>query len=154
MNWFRSIKVRVWALFEVVVIAMLTFTYIFLIALFPNFYEWMKTHEITESMEIIEEHWTDSNIAYIINEQAARKKMYIEIYFPSVEYSYIANRIGGSMPLTVLEKKSLRDEVSSSETGVFVMNPRTTMLCLWAVTSAVRRTSRRLIYSSATIYSR
>lgn len=118
MNWFRSIKVRVWALFEVVVIAMLTFTYIFLIALFPNFYEWMKTHEITESMEIIEEHWTDSNIAYIINEQAARKKMYIEIYFPSVEYSYIANRIGGSMPLTVLEKKSLRDEVSSSETGI------------------------------------
>lgn len=118
MNFFRSIKVRVWALFEIVVIAMLSFTYIFLIAMFPNFYEWMKTNEINEAMEIIQKNWTNDNIALIINDQAAQKKMYIEIYFPSVDYSYIANKIGGSMPLTVLAKKNLRDEVRASEKGV------------------------------------
>lgn len=118
MNFFRSIKVRVWALFEIVVIAMLTFIYIFLIAMFPNFYEWMKTHEINEVMETIQKNWTNDNIALIINDQAVQKKMYIEIYFPSVDYSYIANKIGGSMPLTILAKKSLRDEVRSSENGV------------------------------------
>ncbi|MDE6729117.1 MAG: HAMP domain-containing histidine kinase, partial [Oscillospiraceae bacterium] len=118
MNFFRSIKVRVWALFEIVVIAMLTFTYIFLIAMFPNFYEWMKTYEISEALVLIRTNWNNDNIAEIINKQAAEKKMYIEIYFPSVDQSYYANRLGGSFSLAVLAKKNLRDEVKASEKGI------------------------------------
>ncbi len=118
MNFFRSIKVRVWALFEIVVIAMLSFTYIFLIAMFPNFYEWMKTYEISEAYDRIRTNWYNDNISDIINREAAQKKMYIEIYFPSADYSYTANKLGGSLSLAVLAKKNLRDEVSASEKGI------------------------------------
>lgn len=118
MNFFRSIKFRVWALFEIVVISMLTFTYIFLIAMFPNFYEWMKTFETNEALVAIRSNWTNDNIADVINRQAAEKKMYIEIYFPGTDYSYIANKLGGSISLAVLAKKNLCDEVRSSEKGV------------------------------------
>lgn len=118
MNFFRSIKVRVWALFEIIVIAMLTFIYIFLIAMFPSFYEWMKTYEISEALVLIKENWTNDNIANIINNQAARKKMYIEIYFPAADYSYTANKLGGSMSLAVLAKTGLREEVRLSEKGI------------------------------------
>ncbi len=118
MNFFRSIKVRVWALFEVVVIAMLSFTYIFLIAMFPNFYEWMKTYEISEAYDRIRTNWYNDNISDIINHEAAQKKMYIEIYFPAAGFSYKADKLGGSSSLAVLAKKNLRDEVSASDTGI------------------------------------
>lgn len=118
MNFFRSIKVRVWALFEVVVIAMLTFTYIFLIAMFPNFYEWMKTYEISEALNIIKDNWYNVNIANIINKQAAEKKMYIEIYFPDADYSYTADKLGGNLSFAILAKKSFREEVRQSEKGI------------------------------------
>lgn len=124
MNFFRSIKVRVWALFEIVVIAMLTFTYIFLIAMFPNFYEWMKTYEISEALVQIRSNWYNENIVDIINQQAAKKKMYIEIYFPNGDYSYTANKLGGSLSLAVLAKKNLRDEVRTSEKGIVYMRFR------------------------------
>lgn len=118
MNFFRSIKVRVWALFEVVVIAMLTFTYIFLIAMFPNFYEWMKTYEISEALVEIRSNWETENILNVINQQAVENKMYIEIYIPGMDYSYIANKLSGSLSLAVLAKKSLRDEIRASEKGI------------------------------------
>ena len=118
MNFFRSIKVRVWALFEIVVIAMLTFTYIFLIAMFPNFYEWMKTYEISEALVQIRSNWYNEDIAEIINHQAAKKKMYIEIYFPKSDYSYTADKLGGSLSLAVLAKKNIREEISNSEKGI------------------------------------
>ena len=118
MNFFRSIKVRVWALFEIVVIAMLTFTYIFLIAMFPNFYEWMKTYEISEALVQIRSNWYNEDIAEIINQQAAKKKMYIEIYFPKADYSYTADKLGGSLSLAVLAKKNIREEIRNSEKGI------------------------------------
>lgn len=124
MNFFRSIKVRVWALFEIVVIAMLTFTYIFLIAMFPNFYEWMKTYEISEAFVDIRENWNNDSIRYVIDQHAAEKKMYIEIYFPDIGYSYTANKLGGSTSLAVLAKKDLRDQVRTSENGVVYMRFR------------------------------
>lgn len=117
MNFFRSIKVRVWALFEVVVIAMLAFTYIFLIAMFPNFYEWMKTYEISEALVEIRTNWYKDNISDIINEQASEKKMYIEIYFPQVNYSFSVDRISAGLPLQSLTK-TLGGEVAASENGM------------------------------------
>ena len=118
MNFFRSIKVRVWALFEIAVIAMLTFTYIFLIAMFPNFYEWMKTYEINEALVEIRANWNNDNIGDVINQHAAEKKMNIEIYFPNLGYSYTANKLGGSPSLAVLAKKDLREQVRTSENGI------------------------------------
>lgn len=118
MNFFRSIKVRVWALFEVVVIAMLTFTYIFLIAMFPNFYEWMKTYEISEALVDIRSNWRTDNILNVINQQAAENKMYIEIDSPDGNYSYSANKLSGSLSLAILAKKSFRDEIRASEKGI------------------------------------
>ena len=58
MKFRRSIKFNVWARFEAIVIAMLAFTYVFLIVLFPSFYEWMKTYEIAESMAYIKTSWS------------------------------------------------------------------------------------------------
>ncbi|MDE7362902.1 MAG: HAMP domain-containing histidine kinase [Oscillospiraceae bacterium] len=117
MNFFRSIKVRVWALFEVVVVAMLAFTYIFLIAMFPNFYEWMKTYEISEALVEIRTNWYKDDIADIINKQASEKKMYIEIYFPQVNYSFSVDRISAGLPLESLTK-TLGSEVAASEKGM------------------------------------
>lgn len=117
MSFFRSIKVRVWALFEVVVLAMLSFTYIFLIAMFPNFYEWMKTYEISEAFVEIKSNWYEDNIAEIINKQASEKKMYIEIYFPKANYSFSVDRINAGLPLHSLTK-TLGEEVAASEKGM------------------------------------
>lgn len=125
MNFFRSIKVRVWALFEIVVIAMLTFTYIFLIAMFPNFYEWMKTYEITEALVEIRAHWLEDDIADVINNHAAEKKMYIEVYFPQNGRSYVADRLGSAgLSLAVLAKDDFRKQVSDSESGMVYMRLR------------------------------
>lgn len=118
MNFFRSIKYRVWARFEIVVIAMLAFTYVFLIAMFPSFYEWMKTYEISEALIEIRSHWYSDDIGGIVNDEAAEKKMYIEIYFPTTGYSYVANRLGGSVSLAVIAKESYRSEVRESDTGM------------------------------------
>lgn len=124
MSFFRSIKVRVFALFEIVLIAMLTFIYIFLIAMYPSFYEWSKTYEIKQALVEIRENWTNDNIAEVINSQAAQNKMYIEIYFPGADYSYIANKLGGSVSLAVLAKKNLREQVRTSEKGIVYMRFR------------------------------
>lgn len=118
MNFFRSIKVRVWALFECVVLAMLTFTYIFLIAMYPNFYEWMKTYEISEALVEIRSNWGTESILNVIDSQAAEKKMYIEVYLPDLNYSYTADKLGGSPSLAVLAKTGLREEVRTSEKGI------------------------------------
>ena len=73
MSFFRSIKVRVWLRFEIVVMAILAFTYVFLIALFPSFYSWMKTYESEETFVKIRSNWSNENILEIINQQAARR---------------------------------------------------------------------------------
>lgn len=118
MNFFRSIKYKVWVRFEIVVIAMLAFTYVFLIAMFPSFYEWMKTYEISETLVDIRAHWYSDDIADVVNSEANEKKMYIEIYFPSNGYSYVANRLGGSVSLAVIAKEGYRSEVRESSTGM------------------------------------
>lgn len=118
MNFFRSIKVHVWLRFEIIVVAMLAFTYVFLIAILPNFYEWMKTYEISEALVEIRANWQSDKIVEIVNEQAAEKKMYIEINFPQTGYSYKANKLGGSLSLAVLAKEGLIKEVERSENGI------------------------------------
>ena len=118
MNFFRSIKYRVWVRFEIVVVAMLAFTYVFLIAMFPSFYEWMKTYEISETLVDIRAHWYSDDIADVVNREANGKKMYIEIYFPETGYSYVANRLGGSVSLAVIAKEGYRSEVRESSTGM------------------------------------
>lgn len=119
MNFFRSIKIRVWALFEIVVVVMLVFTYVFLIAMFPGFYEWMKTYEISEALLVIHENWNNENIVTVIDKQAAEKKMYIEVYFPGTGFSYTANRMGGGFSPAVFGKENYQQKVRESENGLF-----------------------------------
>ncbi len=117
MNFFRSIKVRAWLLFEIVVIAMLAFTYFFLIAMFPNFYEWMKTYEISVALMDIRANWNNDNIRHVIHTQASEKKMYIEIIFPGAG-SYTEDKLGGSLSFAIIGKESFLQEVSESEKGI------------------------------------
>lgn len=117
MNFFRSIKVRVWARFEIVVLAMLAFTYIFLIAMFPLFYSWMKTYEISEVFVEISSGWHEENIKKIIEKQASNKKMYIEIIFPDGSV-YAVNRLGGSLSLAIISKEDFINSVDKSENGI------------------------------------
>ena len=124
MSFFRSIKVRVWFRFEVVVMAMLAFTYVFLIALFPSFYSWMKTYEIEETFVKIRANWSNESIFEIINQQAAEKKMYIEINFPQTNYSYTANKLGGSLSLAVLAKSGFIKSINESKNGKIYKNFR------------------------------
>ena len=124
MSFFRSIKVRVWFRFEVVVMAMLAFTYVFLIALFPSFYSWMKTYEIEETFVKIRANWSNESIFEIINQQAAEKKMYIEINFPQTNYSYTANKLGGSLSLAVLAKSGFIKNIKESKNGKIYKNFR------------------------------
>lgn len=123
MNFFRSIKVRVWARFEIIVLAMLVFTYIFLIALFPKFYEWMKTYEISEAFVEISSNWSSEDETYIstsmqniIVKQASDKRMFIEIIYPN-ERTYIINRLGGQLSYELLSKTDFIKSVKNSESG-------------------------------------
>lgn len=124
MSFFRSIKVRVWLRFEIVVMAILAFTYVFLIALFPSFYSWMKTYEIEETFVKIRANWTSESVFEIINQQAAEKKMYIEINFPKTNYSYSANKLGGSLSLAVLAKGGFIKSINESKNGKIYKNFR------------------------------
>lgn len=117
MNFFRSIKFHVWVRFEVVVLAMLVFTYFFLIALFPMFYSWMKTYEISEAFVEIRTNWEESNIEEVITNQASSKKMFIEIIF-SDGTTYKINKLGGSLSLAMISKKDFINSVNKSETGI------------------------------------
>ncbi|MCH5195204.1 MAG: sensor histidine kinase [Oscillospiraceae bacterium] len=116
MNFFRSIKVRVWARFEVVVIAMLAFTYIFLIAMFPMFYGWMKTYEISEVYEDIRTNWYSDDIKQIVESQAFDKKMFIEIIYPD-NRSYFVDMLGGSLSIRMISKSSFINSVNNSDSG-------------------------------------
>lgn len=118
MNFFRSIKVRVWLLFEAIVMVMLVFTYIFLIAMFPGFYEWMKTYEISEALLEIRSNWESDQIVRVIENQATEKKMYIEVSFPSTGYSLKADRLGGAISPVLLASEQMRKKVRESENGI------------------------------------
>jgi len=118
MDFFRSIKFRSWILFETVVVAMLGFTYIFLIAMFPTFYKTMKTYEISEAFVEIKSNWTNDTIIDVINKQAAEKKMYIEIRFPSSNISYTADRLGGSFSPAILANGVFIESIKKSEKGI------------------------------------
>lgn len=118
MDFFRSIKFRAWLLFETIVVAMLGFTYVFLIALFPSFYEWMKTYEISEAFVEIKANWTSDNVVDVINSQAQEKKMYIEICFPATNLSYTADRLGGSFSPAILAKGVFIESIKESEKGI------------------------------------
>lgn len=118
MNFFRSIKVRAWLLFEIVVIAMLAFTYFFLIAMFPNFYEWMKTYEISDALMEIRTNWNSDKIGYIIKTQAAKKKMYIEIIIPAVGKSYVEDKLGGNFSFTIIGKEGFLNNIRESDNGI------------------------------------
>ncbi len=118
MDFFHSIKFRSWILFETIVVAMLGFTYVFLIALFPVFYKTMKTYEISEAYVEIQANWENDTIVDVINAQASKKKMYIEIYFPSANFTYTADRLGGSFSPSILSKGGFIDSIKMSEKGM------------------------------------
>lgn len=118
MDFFRSIKFRAWLLFETIVVAILGFTYIFLIAMFPSFYEWMKTYEISEAFVEIKANWNGDDWIEVINRQAQEKKMYIEIRFTANNLSYTADRLGGSFSPAILAKGVFIESINKSESGM------------------------------------
>lgn len=120
MDFFRSIKFNVWVRFEAIVLAMLMFTYVFLIVLFPMFYEWMKTYEIAEAMAYIKASWTvgdSDNFDVVVSGIARKNKMYIEISTP-YNMGYV-DYLGGSQSLSQLSKKQYQQATLQSETGVY-----------------------------------
>ena len=118
MKLFKSIKFHVWLRFEAIVMAMLLFIYIFLIASFPTFYEWMKTYEISEAVITIKTNWYNSELDKIISNIARDNKMYIELYNPANGRMVYANGLGGSISIVNISKEKYHDEVRSSETGM------------------------------------
>ncbi len=120
MKFLRSIKFNVWVRFEAIVIAMLLFTYVFLIVLFPTFYEWMKTYEIAEAMAYIRTSWSvgsDGDFSNVVSGIARKNKMYIEITTPY--YVGYVDYLGGSQSLSQLSKKQYQQAALASESGVY-----------------------------------
>lgn len=120
MKFLRSIKFNVWLRFEAIVIAMLVFTYVFLIALFPFFYEWMKSYEIAEAMAYIRVSWAQDSgdeLSNAVNTIARKNKMYIEISTPY--YRGYADYLGGSQSLFQLNKTRFQNAALESDNGVF-----------------------------------
>ncbi len=120
MKFLRSIKFNVWVRFEAIVIAMLLFTYVFLIVLFPTFYEWMKTYEIAEAMAYIKTSWSvgsDGDFSNVVSGIARKNKMYIEISTPY--YVGYVDYLGGSQSLSQLSKKQYQQAALDAESGVY-----------------------------------
>ncbi len=122
MSLFKSIKFHVWLRLELVVAALLIFTYIFLIAMFPMFYEWMKTYEISEAVLNIRSNWYNEQLVNIIDRTALENKMYISVtsvdYDNSLTYQYEKNELPGSLSLLLISKETYMAEVRESETGI------------------------------------
>ncbi len=121
MNIFKSIKFQVWLRFELVVAILLLFAYVFLIEMFPTFYEWMKTYEISEAVITIRSNWYNAELADIIDSTALKNKMYISViavdYENSRYYTHEKNEMPGSGSLLFLSKEGYMAEVKKSGTG-------------------------------------
>lgn len=122
MNFLRSIKFNVWVRFEAIVLAMLVFTYVFLISMFPMFYEWMKSYEIAEAMAYIKASWTldydnSTEFSNKVTNIAWKNKMYIEITTPY--YRGYVDYLGGSQSMYKLDKSQYRAAAISSDSGVY-----------------------------------
>ena len=119
MEQVKSIRFQVWIRFEAIVLGMLTLTYIFLIAMFPTFYEWMKTYEISEALVSIRTVWNTDDLSQTVMRLAYGKKMMIEISPPVDYYSSIrSNGMGGSSALVNISKDEYCEQVMESETGL------------------------------------
>lgn len=122
MKLLRSIKFNVWVRFEAIVLAMLVFTYVFLIAMFPMFYEWMKSYEIAEAMTYIKAYWTlsedsGSDFSSAVTKIAWKNKMYIEITTPT--YQGYVDYLGGSQSMYQLNKSQYRQAALEADSGVY-----------------------------------
>lgn len=124
MNFLRSIKFNVWVRFEGIVAAMLVFTYIFLVAMFPMFYEWMKSYEIAEAMGYIKAVWLVGDSTYTefkskVDKIAWKNKMYIEISVPYFTSPLRSDYLGGSQGIQSLNKSQYYEEALESDSGVY-----------------------------------
>ena len=122
MKFLRSIKFNVWVRFEAIVLAMLAFTYIFLIAMFPMFYDWMKSNEIAEAMAYIKASWNDdsatgTDLSNRVTKIAWKNKMYIEI--TTEHYRGYVDYLGGSQSMYQLDKSQYRTAALASDSGVY-----------------------------------
>lgn len=122
MKFLRSIKFNVWVRFEAIVLAMLAFTYIFLIAMFPMFYEWMKSYEIAEAMAYIKASWNDdsatgTDLSNRVTKIAWKNKMYLEI--TTEHYRGYVDYLGGSQSMYQLDKSQYRTAALASDSGVY-----------------------------------
>ncbi len=122
MKLLRSIKFNVWISFEAIVIAMLIFTYFFLIAMFPSFYEWSKSFEIAESMAYIKMSWsqgTSEEFENTVEEIAWKNKMYIEIALVNYPFPFYKDHLGGSQSIMQLSKSQFYRAALESDAGIY-----------------------------------
>lgn len=119
MEQVKSIRFQVWIRFESIVLGMLALTYVFLVAMFPTFYEWMKTYEISEALVTIRTVWNTDELSQTVMHLAYGKKMMIEIS-PPVDYvsTIRINGMGGSSALVNISKDEYCRQVSESESGL------------------------------------
>ncbi len=122
MNFIKSIKFQIWVRLETLVLAMLSFTYVFLILMFPVFYEWMKTYEITSAVVEIRANWHSDTLTEIVDELAIENKMFIRVtavdYDTGFLYSYEKSELGGSSSLATIAKEAYMSEVRNSDKGI------------------------------------
>lgn len=123
MDFFKSIRFHIWLRLEILALAMLAMTYIFLIALFPYFYEMMKTYEISQAVVTIRSYWYSADdLTAVIDDLAISNKMYIKVtavdYDSGIMYSYEKSELGGSNSLATLSKERYMKEVRESEKGI------------------------------------
>lgn len=122
MDVFKSIRFQIWIRLETLVLAMLLLTYVFLVAMFPMFYEWMKTYEISQAVVTIRNNFYSEELTDIIDDIAISNKMFIRVtavdYSSGLMYSYEKTELGGSSSLGVISKETYMREVRESETGV------------------------------------
>ncbi len=118
MSLFRSITFQIWLRFETIVAAMLGLTYIFLIVMFPTFYEWMKIEEISQSLLTVKANWYNKDVGSVVERTALNNKLYIEIYFPDENIPFVFNNMGGGLSITNISKLGYQQEVKNSETGI------------------------------------
>lgn len=78
---FHSIRFRVWFIFVVFALLIISFLYVFQILMLPGYYEHMKIKETSEAVKEIKRTWNyePENLSLVVTEIATQQRIYIEV---------------------------------------------------------------------------
>ncbi|MGN0589033.1 MAG: sensor histidine kinase [Ruminiclostridium sp.] len=128
INYFKSIKFRVWYVLLGFTIIILAFLYSSQVLLMPVIYEYMKTQECISTAFEIKNTWINGDMGAlksIVDESAVQKQMGILINFPSsvtgglpLTYSNDATGSSASIDRRVRVSDELISQLKNSRTGM------------------------------------